>query len=570
MIGVLCVLAVVLPALLALSAGSFSLPSIDDWAYRRVAETFAQSATVRFSGYVAMTLIGQVLWSWPFLRLLGGGAWGFAASTAVLAVVGIASAYYIGRSILSRVWAAGAVLVLILAPGFAGNTSTFMTDVPTTSCELVCVALGLAAIRRRGRSRAGLLAASLAAGVFGFAVREFAVVAPLSVLFCAAIGAERRDRAKYLLAGLVELLVCAAIYLWWLRQPGGVHQPLLLPSTITLVRLVQGYFTLAFMVSPAVAAVLWRRRRAPVAPRAALSAVLVLLLGLAADANAGSVFVGDFLARRGAVGTLLLDGSRPALFPQALWDLISVVGLVAGATLAGLALGGDRDRVREWRTWDWAGPLGLVRIFVIFFGAGSVVYLLATTFLWDRYLWPLAFFVVLLLLGGGPRGVPARRWAKRVGRGVAALLWVLLGLVAASVTLNTDAYDAGRWRAGELAVARGVPAREVDAGFEWVGAHSRTIANLALDPRVPGFEAWYARIQPGFRECAVVSGSRLASRALRPIGVARYRLWSFAGPSEPLFVYRVAGCKAPPAVSAPATGAAGPRATGMPREPERR
>ena len=53
-----------------------------------------------------------------------------------------------------------------------------------------------------------------------------------------------------------------------------------------------------------------------------------------------------------------------------------------------------------------------------------------------------------------------------------AAVAAMLVLVTAAVTVNADAYDGARWRAGELAVKAGVRPSQVDAGFEWVGDHA--------------------------------------------------------------------------------------------------
>ncbi len=157
MVGALCGVVVLLPALVSLAAGSFSIPQNDDWAYRRTTEHFAQTGHVVLTGWGVMTLIGQILWSWPFLRLFGDHGWVFGISTAVLAVVGISCAYYVARRVLVPSWAAAAVLLVAAVPGFAWSTSTFMTDVPAFAAETACLALGVAALSRQGWPRWALL-----------------------------------------------------------------------------------------------------------------------------------------------------------------------------------------------------------------------------------------------------------------------------------------------------------------------------------------------------------------------------------------------------------------------------
>ena len=65
-----------------------------------------------------MTLVGQIAFTMPFLILLQGSPWAFAASSVTLAVIGIASSYVLARRVLPSPRAAFAVLVVILFPGF--------------------------------------------------------------------------------------------------------------------------------------------------------------------------------------------------------------------------------------------------------------------------------------------------------------------------------------------------------------------------------------------------------------------------------------------------------------------
>ena len=77
------------------------------------------------------------------------------------------------------------------APGFAANTTTFLTDVPAVAAASVTLWLGLQALYRPHR-HSGLLwvVGAVAAGFFAFSIREFAIAAPVAVLLAALL----RDR----------------------------------------------------------------------------------------------------------------------------------------------------------------------------------------------------------------------------------------------------------------------------------------------------------------------------------------------------------------------------------------
>jgi hypothetical protein len=532
-VGALCSVAVLLPALVSLAFGSFSIPQNDDWSYRRVAEHFVQTGHVVFTGWVSMTLIGQILWSWPFLRVFGDHGWVFGVSTAVLAVVGVSCAYYVARQVLARSWAVAAVLLVVAGPLFAWSTSTFMTDVPAFAAEMACLALGVAALNRSGWPRWALLGGAIAIGLFGFSIREFALAAPVAVLLCARASDSPRRRYGYLAAGVVALVVCAVVYLLSAHVPGFLHRSFTRPSKVSIVGTAREYYTMAFMLSPAVAFAAWRRLRWRLS-WATITAIAVVVLGAAIDRHYGSLFAGNYLDPQGMASTAILGGGRPTLLPRPLWDLLRVVGLVSGGLLAGIAVTVDRHALRRWRSWAWGAPIGVIWVFGAVFATGLAVYGLLNFGLFDRYLWPLIFALGVLLLHYSPPA-PRREWPRLVA-GIVVALSALLVLVTTALTVNADTYSAARWDAGQIAVSHGVPANAVDAGFEWVGAHASGIVNPSLHPAAPAYEPWYALTEPGFRECAVVSGVPLNYPNLHLVRTSSYELLGFIG-SRTLYIY---------------------------------
>jgi len=528
---VLCATAVVVPAAVALATGSFSIPQNDDWAFRRTALSFEQSGHLAFHGWESMTLVGQVLWSWPFLKASGGGAWALSLSTAVLGLIGVTCAYFVARRVVTRTWAVVAVVVVVLFPGFAWSTSTFMTVVPAFSTEVACLALGLMALDRSGRRRSAFVAAAMAVGVFGFLIREFVFVAPLVVLVCAAAGDTRERRRWYVGAGVVVLAVSAAFYLWWRHIPGGLHETFA-PSVGVAITTAQAYFTVAFVLSPVVWLVAWRRF--PLRPwRVAGTSLVVLALGVVLDHHHG-LFTGNYLNPKGMLGGgAFVLGVRPILLPGPLRDLVSIVALVSGALLAGVAATVvELPTQHRVRAQAWGTPVGLVATFGAVLALVLLVYGLTVNYVYDRYLWPLAFAAAVLLV----RDVEARPATARL-RGSAPVLvavalgafsMVLVAAVSAALTVDMDAYDAARWHGGQIAVRHGVPASEVDAGFEWVGAHATGVVDHSPVRPVPPYEPWYAVMQPGFRECAVVSDSPLDYPGLKLVQRTSYEMLGFA------------------------------------------
>jgi 4-amino-4-deoxy-L-arabinose transferase-like glycosyltransferase len=561
---------------------------MDDWAYRRVAASFAATGHLQYFGWVSMSFVGQVLWAWPWLKVFGDHGWVLSVSTIPLAAAAVVSAWWLARRLLPAAAAAGAVLLLLAAPGMALNTTTFMTDVPALGAELACVALGAAGLARRGAPRAWLVGASVLVGLLGYSIREFDLAAPVAVLVCAALAERGWRRAVAVAAGAALLAVCAGLYEWSLSVPGLWKLTPVAPTLGSVERTLQAYFSVALFVSPAVALAAWRRaalltsrperpgrpgRFGRVSRRRPLAAAAALAAGVALGAGPG-LFVGNDVQPTGVGSTLLVGGGRAVLVGPWFWHVLAVLAVVSGAALAWLLAGLPFGSPRRWRRWDWASPLALLGVFAFFAAAGFAVYSLTAVKIFDRYLWPVELCAAILLLraarrvrpeargAGGPppapplapdphsdsrrrrsRGLhaPGRPW--HVGAGwVAAPAVVLVGAAALVTTVNSDVYGAALWRAGRTAVAAGVPPAKVDAGLEWVGAH--TTAPLAPAPAdLPPYEPWYPAMEPGFEECAVVSARPLDYRGLLPIGVESYDTLGVAAPAK-LWIYRVdrAGC----------------------------
>ncbi len=530
--------------------------------------------------------MGQLFWAAPFAIVLGGHPWVAGFSVGIASAIGIGSAYWLARAVLKRrAWGAGCTLLALAAPGFLVNTSTFMTDLPAFSAEVTCLALGVAALGRRGRARWALLAASMAVGCAGFSVREFDLAAPVAVLVTLAMqdrisgrdeiggakGAAPRSLTVYYAVGAGLLALCAVIYVWTWSLSGAQHEGLGLPTVPALRAVAGGYFALALFVAPFLPAAARRSwssrpsRRGP-STRGVVAASVIFAIGLVLIVTGKSLFSGNYLTQQGMSTTATLPGFRPVLFPGPVWTLLELVGLCAGTVLGFLvaeASYGSRAVLRSWGAGEVA-PRTIVILFIWLSGFGLVLYgLFVQGPIFDRYVWPLAFATAILLaskaINAPAVSLPAPahvampphrrpRWAGLAASGgrpdIAVLaatvaLTLVAGAVAISVTLNADSYDGARWSAGQIAVEAGARADAVDAGFDWVGSHATTAAKRARQVSgLPSYVMWYDQLFPNFRDCAFVSGSLPAPHGTSLVGRVRYNEFGFAVP-EYLYIYVV-------------------------------
>ena len=582
MTGLLLV-GVMAPVLLALSTHSLGIARNDDWAYRRGLWEFVRTGRYSLVGWGSMTLVGQVLWAAPFVLLFGAQPWVPSLAVALLAAAGLVAAYLVARTLLGRPAAAACVLLTSTFPGFALSTADFMTDVPAFSAETVCLLFGALALRSSGRRQSLWLTSSMAVGLFGFSIREFDLAAPLAVLVALAWSDRRRLRTS-LLGALGFLAACGAVYLWSAGLPGTQPKTLSLPTATSWEVLAGAYFTFSFTVSPALPGALrrwqvWRSWPALVAAALALALAALLVTGH------HPIFIGNYLDQQGAGGDRVLAGTRPELFPAPVWEVLRAVALAGGIASAAVLGAMGAGLAQAWRGSLWLQPqlLGVERRLIVLFTWANVAVLagyglLFRTTFWDRYLWPVAFGALVLMLsrplgrpttvvvsgasvappahsirvaGAGSRLTATTRTVPLVTRavfGFVAIVSVLVvGTTAAAVTLNSDSYDAARWTAGRDLVKVGYRATTVDAGFDWVGSHTTALAKPGrIAAGAPAYEEWYDQMFPGFRECALVSASRLLWPSLRLIHTVSYDEVGFAVP-ERLYLYAVdnSRCHAP-------------------------
>ena len=530
-----------LSAVLAAAAGAWGIPRDDDWAFTRIAFGLERTGHLQLVGWNKMTLVGLIGWAQPWLLVLGRHVWVLDLSAAVLVGAGLWATWRLARLALSPARAALAVGCVVALPGFLRDTTSFMTDGPALALAALCMLAGVEAMAATGRRRQLLWTASLVLGFWGFTVREFALAAPVAVLAAWAVAASDRRRALAGAGGF--LLACAAFYAWRQSLPGA--QSIGPRPTVDVIvgSIVMTWFTVALFLLPVLVAVTgwsWRSRgQSSVAwRRGALFglAAAAIPLGLAHHFGGQPTWLlSDYLTRQGLGANELLLGSRWVLLSPPLWALISVAAVIAGVLLAGEVA----DRLASRAGGPLADRPTLTRVLACHVVAMTVI-LAATAIMnsavLDRYVWPLVLSGGVLLLAGARSEV--------VGRSVRPRAWIALGaaaVLALALTAGSDAFDGGRWQQGVSAVTAGASPTSVDAGFEWVGVHTSSSADLALRGVGNPNQSWWSKMLALPAPCVEVAASPITAPgyflektvAWRPLLLAGHSHW---------YIYRHQGC----------------------------
>ncbi len=534
--------AVGVPLWMSAAAGGIGFPSNDDWVYMRGALSLFRTGAIDLPGHTAAT-VGQLALVQPLLWLTGGAMWVFMAFGLAMGLIAVVSTYLLARRFVGTGSAVFAAAMLLAYPGLARQMATFMTDLPACALSTLCLLLGVRWLQGAG-GRLTLIA-SVGIGLLAVSIREFVIAAPVAILV-AAWARNHADERRLLAAASATFalgIVVIALIASSLPTRGA-------PSTFSLS--LTGYSAPAFMtlaagLLPAIALAVGRRIKDLQASQVVAGAGFVAM-GMVSVPD--GPFLGYIWAPTGAVSDALLSGVRDQVIPPRIWVLSEQLALVASVLFAALVLRWGGRRLAHVATPARAAGVameiarsreGPLVLFLLAYAAGLAVF--GSFFpLYDRYLYPLIPPAAVLLLH--PVGTQARH-VRSEAFSHAALAW--LALSAILIAANSFAYDAARYRAGEVAVTLGYSPETIDVGPEWVefhasGQESAGIHNYGLTV--------YDDRWPSFRPCAVLSNSLMDIPGFQLIrkDQAAYLNYLFFGAAEPLYLYGSIspGCPAPP------------------------
>jgi hypothetical protein len=522
------------------STGSLRLPHNDDWAYSRIALEFARTGHLHLVGWNQMTLVGHVLLSWPFLKVLGASQEHLNVAGAFISTSAIVGSYLLARRLAPRGAALLVAATIAAMPGFSALSVTFMTDPSSFATQAAALVLGVAAVTA-SRRRIALYFGALAVGFISFTIRETAVAAMVAVtaVFLAVHRREPRILRPAIAGFGIAITGTVIFYLWRQTLAGNQPMPLLRGLTTTSAGLMlRILFVIAFALLPLLLPVALARRsslssRLPLAAAAVTSTVL----GVSALELAGTpwgIFPGNYLTRLGATPQGVAGGG-PVLFPGTLWWSLIALGFVGSALAAALVT--DAVRRRAWRRLAPAETMlavfALVNILILAFRSASQEHL------YDRYAWPTILAVGALLAGRMSR---PGFYAFRSSNSLAWLAALAVGASGVAIAVNDSAASAGRWKAGQAAVALGYRADTIDAGFEWMGVHAPGPGPAPLGLRATYPVHWYmVGAFPYLPNCVIVTNATIAHGDIDPIGSVRYQ--SLLPPGEQtlhLYLNRIA------------------------------
>lgn len=526
----IALLIVALWVALAAVHGALGAARNDDWDGYNLAYRFAAQHAFVPSGWLEMTLIGQLWLAWPVVAIFGPQIVPLQLLVAGLAAAGLWASYLLVRELLPRRAALLAVACLAAGPLYGSLAVSFMTDIPACTFQLLALLATQRGLRTSSPSVAWV-ALALGLALLAFSIRDFSAAVGVTICFVCLQRAPSRERAPLLLLAVAWLVAIVAIYVWRHRLPNTAPRQFgfLVRGGVGYLEMVRrGAFDLALFVLPALLALspvalvraAWRRARLPTA------IALGLLIVVVAVGWSPSRFLDNYLTPQGSY-PMTISGEHPLVVPDSIWSglgWIALFGLGLLTLVGALTLA---PRAPE------PSPSPLVATYVTFMtGLHLAILFFSSAPLFDRYLVPLVPLVAALVLQVAWR----YELVTRGSRALAIVSLVALAILGLRYVDAVGALDGGRWRLGAKVVALGFEPRSLDGGLAWFGYHNPGRVNPKAPRRTTPFWLDYIEHGPVCARSLLKGGNAqsnvLAEHRERGLFGVEYNLVATVGPQR--------------------------------------
>ena len=459
-----------------------NFPLCDDWSYARDVQHLLETGEFRYTGWESVTLVSHVLWGALFCLPSGFSFAALHLSTVVMAVLSIATSWFLAREVQPDLHFNSALVAALVAfnPLFFVHSHTFMTDISFMTLFLGSTFFGVRCLRFDKSSDLALAAILCAAATL---VRQSGLAAALAfaVAYPMRYGLSRRKLGRAFIPLLLSLLAMLVLEHWLTstRQVlfhnvqmrmliTNLFDPLHLASLVSW-HLYVAIIYLGLFLSPLLLPFFFcsGKKKVLIFAFAAL-----LISGLCWHTGKLMPLTGNVLMRTGFGPLSLRDTSilhqnvLPSL-PGGFWLAVTVLGVVGGlALIARIVPLISIGPLHEF----WPGRMPERRCISVFLLLTALAYLAPLLMLdharfFDRYLLPLLpLLAACLLMTTGVKG------SSVTWRYLAVILLLAFGAFSVAGTHDYLAWNRCRWTAlTEVQTSKGIGPERIDGGFEFNG-----------------------------------------------------------------------------------------------------
>lgn len=458
--------------------GAIGIPRNDDAFYIRTAFHFAESGHfVPVSSYP--TLFGQVLMSYPIIRIFGESIAALQNLVLTVGVVALFALYLFFRNYFAKAHAAIFVLILGLSPIFANISISYMTDIPAFSFQIFSLFFIAKLQFARKHNSLYFSAAALTAFV-AFSIRQSGVTAVVTVFvmgFIATRGPTRLRNSIFLVNAVVLAAAAFAFYYWRSLSPLYRSFPVdweqfanpisFVATSLATIGMTYGLYLLPalFLVSPKKFYLRYKGSYFISDLLVVLSlAITFVILRPKPIGNYFSRFV-PYAATVNANTSDVLSGRE--------WQLLQVIGLVTTLTFLVVILRWSRQSFKN-RTINFSGTSIIGISFVIAIGFMAFAFEGGG---FDRYgLMLIPLLPAMLIKCSFDLSILRNRFSYSAA--AALLLIAFFGMKSFD---SSTVFDGAKWKIANQEVKSGTNPLHIDGGYEWFAYHQTNFDTTQID-----------------------------------------------------------------------------------------
>jgi 4-amino-4-deoxy-L-arabinose transferase-like glycosyltransferase len=458
--------------------GALGIPRNDDAFYIRTAFHFAESG--RFVPVSSSaTLFGQVLMSYPIIRIFGESIVVLQIMVLTVGVVALFALYLFFRSYFAKAYSAVFVLILGFSPIFANISISYMTDIPAFSFQIFSLFF-IAKLQFAKKHNSLYFSAAALTAFVAFSIRQSGVTAVVTVLVMGFIATRRSDRLRKSIFLVNAVVLCStvfAFYYWQSLSPVYRSFPVswkqfanpvsFVATSLATIGMTYGLYLLPvlFLVSP-------RKFYLRYKGSHFINELLVVLNVVITFVILRPKPIGNYFSRLVPYAETVNANTSDVLSGRE-WQMVQVVGLVATLTFLVVISRWSRQSFKN-RTINFSGTSIIGIFFVITIGFMAFAFEGGG---FDRYgLILIPLLPAMLIKCSSDLSILRNGFSFSA---VAALL--LISFLGVKSFDSSTVFDGAKWKIANQEVKSGTNPLHIDGGYEWFAYHQTNFDTTQID-----------------------------------------------------------------------------------------
>ncbi len=441
-------------------------PLDDDFSYGKTVKNFYETGILRMHGWFSATEVFQTFVGILFSNMFGFSFTVLRFSSILFALIGAAAFYFLLKELkVGEKFALLGTFILLFNPLYFNKAFNFHSDMYYMALLSLSTLFYVLAINRNNDIRLLLLGSIFS--VCAILVRQNGLFIPMAIIAYLWLNRHKRNfSVSHFLVVAVIPVVASLIYAYWFYFIHGVTESvslmseydyahirnlilMLVPHRIFSIFIYVGLLFLPFSFSTLLRLDIYLKSLKK------FDIMLFFSIVLAGISGALFMFFGyqkllfymPTMMHSSGLGPVYLQGLKNPVFSSVILWLLAVIAIFSASVMALRA----KDAFFKLRV---ESPEFLVYVV----GAFQLLFLMILLAVFDRYLLPLFFSVIVFFLLNRPLFFNYKH---------ALVIAVIIALFSVVGTQDYLSWNRARYDAINDLVAQGVPAEKIDGGFEF-------------------------------------------------------------------------------------------------------